>query len=636
MSVPALRWGCLAVTVAVVGAVVGVLFSGSTAPPALLDPGPVVRWGLPLTTVALHLSAMITVGGLSLCSVVLRPGTTAWRRASLLSAGAAILWAVAQALDLVLVHASIMGAPPDGAGYPALLVQFVTGVDVGTILAAAVVQTAVAAILAVMATTAPGARVAVVAAGAALIPLAGQGHAAGAGSHELAVSAMWLHLAGIGLWAGGLAVLVLAVRGGVDGLAHSVSRYSSIAGWAVVLVVGSGVANAWTRVSALEQLVTTAWGLLLTAKTLAVALLVLAGWWHRRVTIPHLASTADSARPFWRLAGVEVLVMAAVVGVSVALGSAPPPVPQAELTPGAELRDLPAPWFAGLVTAWSPEPILLLLAGAGAWVYLGWVRRLRARGDRWPVTRTVCWLIGMALLVWVTSGGPHAYGGAVFSAHMLSHMMLVSVLPIFWVLASPVSLALRALPRRTDGSAGPRELLLSTLHAPWARFFAHPLVAALNVPVTMAVFYLSPLFELSLRSHLVHLLVMVHFCLAGYLFTSVIIGTDPGPRRPFYPVRLALLLPSMVFHTFFGLFLLSSTSLLAGEHFTALGPLWSDPLADQQVGGALAWAMGEIPALALAVVVATRWATHDARNQARRRSAPAASPPAPEPAGADR
>src|SRR5699024_3436004 len=146
--------------------------------------------------------------------------------------------------------------------------------------------------------------------------------------------------------------------------------------------------------------------------------------------------------------------------------------------------------------------------------------------------------------------GPNAYGKAVFSVHMLQHMMLISVIPIVVSQAAPVSLALRALPMRKDGSLGPRELLLGVLHARWAQFFCTPIIAALNVVVSMAVVYFSPLFELAMRSHVAHVLMLVHFGLIGYLFVNAVIGTDPGPTRPPYPLRLVLLLPSTVFHTF--------------------------------------------------------------------------------------
>ena len=50
--------------------------------------------------------------------------------------------------------------------------------------------------------------------------------------------------------------------------------------------------------------------------------------------------------------------------------------------------------------------------------------------------------------------------GLLFSAHMVQHMVLVMVVPIFLALSAPVTLAARALPVRHDASWGPREWLL--------------------------------------------------------------------------------------------------------------------------------------------------------------------------------
>ena len=112
---------------------------------------------------------------------------------------------------------------------------------------------------------------------------------------------------------------------------------------------------------------------------------------------------------------------------------------------------------------------------------------------------------------------------------------------------------------------------------------------------------------------------IVHFTLAGYLFANALIGVDPGPQRPGYPMRLLLLFATMAFHAFFGVTLVTSEVLLVPEWFGLLGRTWGDSaIADQQVGGSIAWGIGEIPTMVLAVVVAVRWAKDDERAARRR------------------
>ncbi|MBA4102916.1 MAG: copper resistance protein CopD, partial [Arthrobacter sp.] len=96
------------------------------------------------------------------------------------------------------------------------------------------------------------------------------------------------------------------------------------------------------------------------------------------------------------------------------------------------------------------------------------------------------------------------------------------------------------------------------------------------------------------------------------------IGTDPVPRRAPYPLRLLLLLATMAFHAFFGVTLMGSPTLLQPGWFTGLGRDWGPPaLADQQMGGAITWGIGEVPTLLIAIGVAIMWSRSDAREMRR-------------------
>ena len=83
----------------------------------------------------------------------------------------------------------------------------------------------------------------------------------------------------------------------------------------------------------------------------------------------------------------------------------------------------------------------------------------------------------LALIAWAGIGGLSQYAHVMFSAHMVSHMVLSMVAPIFLVLAAPVTLALRTLPGpRQSGEVSPRGLLMSFLHSRFTRVVTHPLV----------------------------------------------------------------------------------------------------------------------------------------------------------------
>ena len=74
----------------------------------------------------------------------------------------------------------------------------------------------------------------------------------------------------------------------------------------------------------------------------------------------------------------------------------------------------------------------------------------------------------------------------------------------------------------------------------------------------------------------------------------------------------------MAFHAFFGLAIMTGTGLLLADWYGAMGRDWGlDAIADQQMGGGIAWSVGEIPTLALAITVAIQWSRSDAKESKR-------------------
>ncbi|HRN28606.1 MAG TPA: cytochrome c oxidase assembly protein, partial [Terrimesophilobacter sp.] len=121
-----------------------------------------------------------------------------------------------------------------------------------------------------------------------------------------------------------------------------------------------------------------------------------------------------------------------------------------------------------------------------------------------------------------------------------------------------------------------------------------------------------PVFRWAAEDHIGHTLMIVHFLGSGYLFAQALIGVDPAPYRAPYPLRLLVLLATMAFHAFFGLALVTGEGLLLADWFGAMGRDWGpSALADQQLGGAITWSVGEVPTLFLAIALALAWSSSD-------------------------
>jgi len=195
-------------------------------------------------------------------------------------------------------------------------------------------------------------------------------------------------------------------------------------------------------------------------------------------------------------------------------------------------------------------------------------------------------------------------------------MVLGMMVPVLLVPGAPITLALRAIRKRDDGSRGGREWILLIVHSRYFRFLANPIVAAALFAASLWLFYYSPLFRWATVDHVGHQWMVIHFVATGYLFVSTLVGIDPVPYRPPYPLRLLILLGTMAFHAFFGLALMTGSGLLLADWYGAMG--WgTSAILDQQAGGGIAWSIGEIPTVSLAIAVAFMWARSDERESKR-------------------
>jgi putative copper resistance protein D len=614
--------------VAVVASLLAAAFSGAVAPlpEGLTDAGPGVRWALPLVRVVHDLAASLTVGVLLLAATMV-PGRTRAdsaaydepRRAFALKVAAAsgFVWAVAGIAVVVLQFADAAGMPLTHPAFGPELSRSVWAIDVlrvGLISAGSAFTVAsIAAVARARSTTVAAAVVALF--GVAVLGLAG--HAGGSADHETAVNAMGVHLLAAAAWVGGLLALIV-LRPVLDGALGVVARrYSSVALWAFVALGLSGVMAASTRFASPQDLAS-GYGVLVIVKVIAFVGLGVAGWVHRERTLDRIeAADPGSGRPFLRMAVGEALVMAVAFGVATSLARTEPPVPETTENPTAALAltGFPAPdapTALSWLTAWRVEWLFLATALLGIGLYLAGVIRLHRRGDAWPVGRTINWVLGWLVFIWATNGFLGIYGRVAFSWHMTVHMVEAMIVPIFLVLGAPVTLALRALKARQDGTLGPRELVLGLVHSPYLKAVGNPIFAAVFFFASLVVFYWTGLFELALTTHTGHLIMTAHFILAGYFFAWVLVGVDPGPKRWSPPLRLVVLFATVAFHAFFGVAMLSGTAVLAPDFFQTLALPWvPDPLADQRTGGSIAWAIGELPTLALALVVAVQWSRAD-------------------------
>ncbi|OLR89640.1 CopD family protein [Actinokineospora bangkokensis] len=394
------------------------LTAGGAAPavPGLPDPGIAVRAGLPAVRVATEVVAVLTVGAL-LAAAVLVPDAHDRRVAATWAGRGAALWTVLALAMVVLTLADSTGMTLRQVADARRVVDGVGTFEAAT---AWLAMAAAAALIALWQRfgVAPIALLALSV--VAIAPAALTGHSSAGVDHDWAADSLMAHIAAAAVWVGGLlAVLVVACARRPYAVA-AIELYSAIALGCWLVVVGTGVVNAFLRVQP-GDLLSTRYGALLLVKTGAVLLLGGLGYLHRARTIPRLA--VGRRAPFLRLGAVEVLLMLLTVGVAVGLARSPGP--RAEAAPATMAEgmlgyDLPVrPSVGRVLLDWRPDLVFSTLAvGLAVW-YL-----VKVRDRAWPSGRVTCWLVGCLVLLVATSSGLGKFEPAVLSAHVLVQVLV--------------------------------------------------------------------------------------------------------------------------------------------------------------------------------------------------------------------
>lgn len=662
-----------------VALVLSLLVTGSNAGTDLADAGALVRWGLPVAESLQNFSMAATMGSLIFALGVVprfldsargrvkvnmahatdaaqrqknlhRTEHPAFTRTLTLASAAAITWTIAAIAVLIFSYADISGrSPSGGADYTSELISYITTIDSGKQEATSIIVAATVATLVFAVRSLTGLLLTLGLSLVGIVAMALGGHSSGGDDHMGAVNSLGLHLLGVVLWCGGLMVLAFisrditgedagtgtlaeGQRGAASASARRVPlavavlrRYSVLALFGFVLVVLSGVVNALVRMNSLGDLFTTTYGALVLAKLMLTLVLGAFGVVHRLRLIPMMQSGLTSAaRGLWYAIACELVLMGATSGLAVSLSRTPPPAPET-LDAGAEpvriitLYDMPPePHVAEWFTQWRFDWFWVAFISFAAFAYLWALIKVRRAGGHWPLARALSWFLGLFVLLYITCGALAVYSMVLFSVHMVEHMLLTMVCPIFLVLGAPVTLLLRALEPRQDGTRGPREWILRLVHSGWSKVITNPIFAAVNFAGSIVIVYFTPLFGVMLRYHVGHEFMLIHFLITGYIFSLVLIGIDPIPNRPTYPMRLIMIIATLGYHAFVGISIMQMDTLLQASWFGNLGRPWGLPaIDDQKLGGSLMWAIGEIPTMIIAVAVAVQWSMNDKKVQKR-------------------
>jgi len=254
-------------------------------------------------------------------------------------------------------------------------------------------------------------------------------------------------------------------------------------------------------------------------------------------------------------------------------------------------------------SGWSIQPSLAYVAIAAGLYFLGGRTYRRSRTE--PL-RTAAFVAGLATIVVALNSPLDGYADQLFWAHMLQHVLLLTVAPPLILLGRPWPRMWRALPLDWRTTTG-RALSGARWTAP-VRALSPPIPAWLLFNLTIVGWHIPGAYDATLRYGLVHDLEHVMFFFTGLLFWARVV--DPGPlrRRLAWPQRIAYVIGAMIVGWVIAITLVLVPHPVYG-FYAALAhrPGGISALTDQQIAAGIMWVPGSVAYTVAMMTGVYRW-----------------------------
>lgn len=232
--------------------------------------------------------------------------------------------------------------------------------------------------------------------------------------------------------------------------------------------------------------------------------------------------------------------------------------------------------------------IVLPLIVALFFYLFGVVKTSRRYKKRWPLYRTIFWILGILTASTVLIGPLANLNHVDFRAHMVSHLLLGMFAPLFMVLAAPMTLLLRSLPVK-------KARYISRILRSWPVIvLGNPVFTSFMTIGGMYLLYTTSLYMLMQHNMLLHVIIHIHLFIAGYLFTTSIIYIDPTPHRRSFVFRSVVLVLSLAAHGILSKYIFAN-------------PPRGVSTAQSEVGGMIMYYGGDAVEVILIFVLCYQW-----------------------------
>ena len=238
-------------------------------------------------------------------------------------------------------------------------------------------------------------------------------------------------------------------------------------------------------------------------------------------------------------------------------------------------------------------------------------------------------MLGLGFWVIATMSWVGVYQSALFYARATQTVLLVLVAPLFLMMGKPITLLIEAQP----AVGGRVAAVIRSRVAKIATFPAITTLLLIAVPMTM---YFTSWYTAVFNSGTVRELTYLILMVPGLVFFWTLLRVDPVPKKYPYGVAMWITAAEVVGDAFFGIAIIADQTILAAQHYHAVGYPFGPSLATSQVlGGGIIWILGDavgLPFLAVQLIQMMREdkveAAADRRRAGRPRRRPG-RPPAP-------
>ena len=259
-----------------------------------------------------------------------------------------------------------------------------------------------------------------------------------------------------------------------------------------------------------------------------------------------------------------------------------------------------------LWSAWSFEPGVIAALGLTAGVYARGIREAMYRSTRGiaQLERDRSWFIaGFAVLAFAMISPLHAAGGALFTAHMIQHELLMAVAAPMLVLGRPGVPLLWGIPNPARSRFN--EAIASRgLRVTWGAL-SSPVIAFVLHGAAIWIWHAPSLYDASVKSPLIHSLQHLSFTGTALLFWWSVL--DSRHRAGSGAVAILFLFLTAIHTTLLGALLAFSETPIYSAYPSSHTIAWGlSALDDQQLGGLIMWIPGGVTYLAAALYLVLR------------------------------